>query len=228
MISLGQLQGKPNRCQCHEDLTVYIRCRSTEKVFACNIAVRGEPIDNRLDLFQIRFCHDHTIPPVTSNVFGSSAPTSRNSQRNWCDSTNCPATITDRWRVCFLFVYCNPVDHELQRMHTQDACTRTLLASPHRRCIGRLPHLRNMCCATHALPSNAQASRLKTMCGRYSITVDERKLADRFGARFVSGHFKLNHKVPRLLADQNAERQKPKQFTGDNLNRPGIVSGSKS
>ena len=45
---------------------------------------------------------------------------------------------------------------------------------------------------------------------------------------FVSGHFKLNHKVPRLLADQNAERQKPKQFTGDNLNRPGIVSGSNS
>lgn len=27
------------------------------------------------------------------------------------------------------------------------------------------------------------------MCGRYSMTVDERRLADRFGARFVSGHF---------------------------------------
>ena len=27
------------------------------------------------------------------------------------------------------------------------------------------------------------------MCGRYSITIDERTLADRFGARFISGHF---------------------------------------
>ena len=31
------------------------------------------------------------------------------------------------------------------------------------------------------------------MCGRYSITVDERTLADRFGARFVSGHFEPNY-----------------------------------
>jgi putative SOS response-associated peptidase YedK len=27
------------------------------------------------------------------------------------------------------------------------------------------------------------------MCGRYSITVDERALEERFGSKFISGHF---------------------------------------